>query len=250
MDEFEEGAVCGVDGCTPALAANPEAVAAAAAGPVLDISIVSDAICPWCYVGKRRFEKALALLGPDFRARVTWRPFELNPDMPTEGIPRDEYRIRKFGSLDYSRQLDAQLASAGVGDGIAFRHDLMKRTPNTFAAHRLIWLAAREGVQYALVEILFRAYFTEGRDVGDFDTLAELAAGAGMDRDRVRAFLDSDEGAEDVRRDEAVAQRAGISGVPAFIANGYLLFSGAQQPETIAQVLRKVVEMAKQPAAV
>jgi predicted DsbA family dithiol-disulfide isomerase len=250
MDELEEGADCGVNCCTPALAANPATIAAAAVGPVLDISIVSDAICPWCYVGKRRFEKALALLGPDFRARVTWRPFELNPDMPKEGIPRNEYRMRKFGSLEYSQQLDAQVAAGGAQEGIEFRHDRMLRTPNSFNAHRLIWLAGREGVQYALVEILFRAYFTDGRDVGDFDTLAELAAEAGMDPARVRTFLEGQEGADDVRRDEAVAQPAGISGVPAFIANGYLLFSGAQRPDAIAQVLRKVAEMAKQPATV
>jgi predicted DsbA family dithiol-disulfide isomerase len=235
MDELEEGQVCGVEGCAPAAAAKP-----AAAGPIVDISIVSDAICPWCYIGKKRFEKALALLGTDFPIRIAWRPFELNPDMPKEGVERRVYRERKFGSLEHSAQLDAQVAAAGAGDGIQFRHDLMLRTPNTFDAHRLIWHGARAGVQDALMDRVFRAYFSEGRDIGDAAVLAELASEVGLARDSVLAFLASNEGTDEVRQDEEIARRAGISGVPAFIANGWLLFSGAQRPDAIASVLKQV----------
>jgi predicted DsbA family dithiol-disulfide isomerase len=246
MDELEEGQVCGVEGCAPAGAAAP--AKPVAAGPVVDLSIVSDAICPWCYIGKKRFEKALALLGPDFPIRIAWRPFELNPDMPKEGVERRVYRERKFGSLEHSAQLDAQVVAAGAGDGIIFRHDLMQRTPNTFEAHRLIWHSARAGVQDALMERLFRAYFSEGRDIGDMGVLAELASEVGMARADVLAFLASNEGTDAVRQDEEIARRAGISGVPTFIANGWVLFSGAQRPDAIATVLKQVAaELAKTP---
>ena len=246
MEELEDGAACGTDGCAPAGAAQAKPVAV---GPLVDLSIVSDAICPWCYIGKRRFEQALAILGPDFPIRVMWRPFELNPQMPKEGIERREYRLRKFGSLEHSAQLDAQVAAAGEDDGIRFRHDLMVRTPNTFDAHRLIWHAARAEVQDAMMERLFRAYFSEGRDIGDAAVLAELASEVGLARDATFAFLQGTEGAEDIRRDETIAQQAGISGVPSFIANGWKLFSGAQRPDAIATVLRKVAEQLQQPAA-
>lgn len=239
MEELEEGTVCGTDGCAPA--ANPPQKTVAPAA-LVDLSIVSDAICPWCYIGKRRFEKALALLGPDFPIRVTWRPFELNPQMPQEGVERRVYRMQKFDSLERSAQMDAQVAAAGAEDGLRFRHDLMLRTPNTFTAHRLIWRAQSAGAQDAVMERVFRAYFCEGRDIGDVETLAELGSEVGLDRDETRAFLAGTEGAEDVRRDEAIAQQAGVSGVPNFIANGWQLFSGAQRSDVIANVLRKVAE--------
>ena len=245
MDELEDGAVCTPDGCIPAAQPAPVKFAGAL---IVDLSIVSDVVCPWCYIGKRRFEKALGLLGPDFPIRVTWRPFELNPQMPKEGIERHIYRQRKFGSLEYSAQLDAQVASAGAGDGISFRHDLMKRTPNTFDAHRLLWRAHRLGVQDALAETLFRAYFCEGRDVGDRAVLAEMGEKAGMAREETLAFLHGQEGAEDVRRDMTAAQQGGITGVPAFVANGWMLFSGAQQPQAIAGVLRQVAEALRKSA--
>src|SRR5262249_45616316 len=157
------------DGCTTP--AKPAAGAAALghAGEAIEVLIVSDVVCPWCYVGKRRFEKALKLIGSDVAFRVRWLPFELNPQMPPGGAARAEYRMKKFGSLERSRAMDAQIAQAGAGEGIRFRHDLMKITPNTFNAHRLMFLAGRAGpaVQDALCEVLFRAYFCEGRDVGN-----------------------------------------------------------------------------------
>ena len=183
----------------------------------LGIEIVSDVICPWCFIGKRRFEKALRLLPPDIEIEVHWRPFELNPDMPAEGIDRKLYRTRKFGSWERSQALDAQVAHAGVGEGIPFAFDRMERTPNTFDAHRLIWLAGVEGVQDAVVEALFQAYFVDTLDLGDREVLERIANAAGLD---VRDFLDSERGREPVRDEESRARRRGVQGVPFFLING------------------------------
>ncbi len=212
--------------------------------PQLDLMVIVDVICPWCYVGKRRLEKALALLGSDVGVHVSWLPFELNPGMPKEGIERREYRIKKFGSWERSLQLDAQLAEQGVKEGLAFRYDLQARTPNTFDAHRLIRLAGQGPFQTTLVETLFRGYFTQGRDIGNAETLAEIAAESGMDRAEVLAFLRTDELAGEVRQYEDVARNAGITGVPAFVANRRPVLSGAHPPETIAAALRDVLGLA------
>src|SRR6266576_4868712 len=127
--------------------------------PAADLLVFIDVICPWCFVGKRRLERALTMIDPE-SVRVTWLPFELNPDMPMEGMERRAYRTRKFGSWERSVELDGQMTEMGAGEGISFHFDLMARTPNTFNAHRLIWLARRAGSQVALVEALFRGYFT------------------------------------------------------------------------------------------
>lgn len=213
----------------------------------LPITVYSDVICPWCYVGKRRLEAALR--SPDMPAAIafTWRPFELNPDMPKEGIERSLYRMRKFGSLERSKQLDAQVSEAAAGEGLNFRYDLIARTPNTFAAHRLIWLATGPR-QDALMDAIFSAYFCEGRDIGDRAVLAGLAPAGGIESARARAFLDGDEGKPEVGRDLMIAKRAGLSGVPAFVAQGRLLFSGAQSPEVMASVLRQIMSPAAAPA--
>jgi predicted DsbA family dithiol-disulfide isomerase len=235
MNEDLEGQVCGVDGCTTP---GEAPLAAARAAPMDELNIVSDVICPWCYVGKRRLEKALATLGPSARLRITWRPFELNPQMPKEGMDRRAYRMRKFGSLERSQQMDAQLSAVAAQEGLPFRFDRIERTPNTFDAHRLIWFAGERGIQDAVMETLFRGYFTEGRNVGDRNVLASLAQEAGMDRGEAEALLAGDQGSNEVKADELVAQGAGISGVPSFILKGQLLFSGAQPSEVIARVLQ------------
>ena len=162
--------------------------------------------------------------------------------MPPEGVDRRAYRIRKFGTWEHSQVLDGRVAAAGKAAGIDFRHDLMARTPNTFQAHRLLWLAAREGTQNALAEALFCAYFIEGRDVGEGSVLSAIAADVGMDAARVRKFLDGTEGAADVRREEQAARQSGISGVPTFILDGKPVFSGAVGPEVMAAHLRSVVK--------
>jgi predicted DsbA family dithiol-disulfide isomerase len=209
-----------------------------------DLMVFIDVICPWCYVGKRRMEKALAMLGTNAALRVSWLPFELNPDMPKEGMERREYRMRKFGSWERSQALDAQLAALGAGEGLEFRYDLITRTPNTFAAHRLIALARHSVGQNAVVEALFRAYFGEGRDIGHPHVIADIAALAGMDHARVASFLQSDEAAAEVRYNENAARNAGLTGVPAFILDGRPLLVGAHPPDAIAAALRNALGLA------
>ncbi len=201
---------------------------------MLTIEIVSDVICPWCFIGKRRFERALSLLPEGVEKEIHWRPFELNPDMPAEGIDRKSYRTRKFGSWERSQALDAQLAQTGAGEGIRFAFDRMQRTPNTREAHRLIWLAAKQGLQGAVVEALFHAYFEDALNVGDRDVLARVASEAGMD---TREFLDTDQGAVEVQAEEVRARRMGVDGVPFFLMGGAIPISGAQPAESLAAAM-------------
>jgi len=231
MSEVIEGSVCGLDGCSSEAGATTAAKPHTGRQSVVEVEIISDAICPWCFVAKRRFEKAAARLPQGVKLAVHWRPFELNPDMPPEGMDRVAYRSRKFGSWEHSQGLDAQVAAVGAEEGIAFHHERIERTPNTFNPHRLVWLAEREGVQDAVIEAIFRAYFVEGRDIGDRSVLADLAAGAGIARETAEAFLAGDEGADQVRAAESAALRRGVSGVPTFVITGRPAFSGAQRTE-------------------
>jgi predicted DsbA family dithiol-disulfide isomerase len=200
------------------------------------IEVVSDVVCPWCFIGKRRLEKALALLGRP-AAQVRWKAFQLNPDAPKEGMNRQAYRVRKFGSLAYSQQLEARVADAGMEDGIEFRFDRIERTPNTFDAHRLIWLAGREGAQDAIVENLFRAYFIDAEDVGSGGVLTRIGTESGLDAARVEELLSGDLGASEVAADERQARTQGVSGVPTFFVDGVPIASGAQKPEVLASAL-------------
>jgi predicted DsbA family dithiol-disulfide isomerase len=199
------------------------------------IEIVSDAICPWCWIGKRHFERAAELLAGTLAITPVWKPFELNPDMPKAGIERHAYRIAKFGSLDHSNRLDANVRERGQAAGLDFRFDLIRRTPNTFDCHRLIRFASLEGRQAEVVEGLFRAYFNEGRDIGDHELMAEVAEAAGLDRRAVKAMLGSDQGAEDVARELVEARAMRISGVPTFVIDGEPVASGAAPPEILAR---------------
>jgi len=196
-------------------------------GPVIEV--VSDVVCPWCYIGKRRLEKALALMGREDVA-VHWKAFELNPDAPPEGLDRREYRIRKFGSLEYSGQLEARVAAAGAAEGIAFRFDRIPRVPNTFNAHRLIRLADREGAQNAVVERLFRAYFLEGENVGDPAVLRRIGQECGI-------HTEGEEGAGEVRAELREARARGVQGVPTFFIEGRAVTSGAHPAELLASFL-------------
>ena len=206
------------------------------------IDVISDAICPWCWIGKAHLDAALEELRQDGIAfRIRWRPFQLNPDMPEEGVARDAYRAEKFGSLERSRELDAQVADAGRAAGLAFRHDLMTRTPNTIAAHRVIRAAEKpgvpEGVQEAVVDALFRAYFQQGRDIGDAAALDDIAAGAGLPG--MAAMLAGDDHRDAVLAEDMAARRGGISGVPSFLMDRHLLFSGAMPGPRMAEAFRQ-----------
>jgi predicted DsbA family dithiol-disulfide isomerase len=202
------------------------------------IDVISDAICPWCWIGKAHLDAALAELRQDgLEFRIRFRPFQLNPDIPEEGVERDAYRAAKFGSLERSRQLDAQVADAGRAAGLAFRHDLMRRTPNTIAAHRVIRAAEQAEVQEAVVDALFRAYFQQGRDIGDAAVLDEIAAVAGLPG--MAAMLAGDDHRDAVLAEDMAARRGGISGVPSFLMDRHLLFSGAMPGPRMAEAFRQ-----------
>jgi predicted DsbA family dithiol-disulfide isomerase len=216
----------------------------------LRIDIVSDAICPWCYIGKRQLERALVSLEKDGqRFSVHWNPFQLNPDMPKEGRDRMAYRAQKFGSAEKARELDERVANAAAAVGLQFRQDLMLRTPNTLDAHRLVWFAGREEVQDAVMEAVFKAYFTQGRDIGDRDVLADCAVEGGLDRTTVTDFLAGETAAKEMLAADRAAREAGVSGVPSFFLDGYGLFSGAMPAETMAEALRKGQQILRQRAA-
>ncbi len=208
--------------------------------PGTRIDVVSDAICPWCYIGKRQLERALALLdAEDLRFAVRWNPFQLNPDMPREGRDRTAYRATKFGSAERAATLDAQVAEAARSVGLAFRLDLMARTPNTLDAHRLIWLAGQQGVQDYAMEAVFAAYFTQGRNIGDHAVLADCATAAGLDRTSVLDFLTGERITAEMQAADRAAREAGVNGVPSFFLDGYGLFSGAVPAEQMAAALRR-----------
>jgi predicted DsbA family dithiol-disulfide isomerase len=200
----------------------------------LTVEVVSDVICPWCYIGKRRLEKALALLeGDGVAAEIRWLPFQLNPDMPPEGIARAEYRRAKFGSIERGRELDARVASEGKREGIAFAFDRMQRTPNTVSAHKLIELAQKQGRAGAVVDALFRAYFELAEDIGDQAVLNRIATAAG-----VQGWPAEADGNRVAELEESM-RGLGISAVPTFIFDRKLGVSGAQPPESLAAAMRE-----------
>ena len=209
----------------------------------LNVDVISDVICPWCYIGKRRLEKAIAAFKDEVQAR--WLPFQLNPQMPKEGISRREYRTRKFGSWEHAQELDARMIAVGKSDGIQFAFDRTERTPNTVDAHRLIWLAGEQGVQDAVMEALFRAYFTEGRDISNQQTLIDVVVEAGLNRNQAEALLKSDEGLEAIKEANELARRFRVEGVPFFIVNGKATLSGAQQPEAFLEAFKQVAVAGK-----
>ena len=194
------------------------------------IDIISDVVCPWCFIGKRRLEKALALR-PELAPEIAWRPFQLNPDMPEQGMARADYIAAKFGDSGHSRRIHQTIAEAGASVGIEFAFERVKRSPNTRNAHRLIRFATARGRGGAVVDRLFRGYFLEGRDVGDLPTLAAIAAEAGIDRDETLAFLESDAEHDAIIAEDRNARRLGINAVPCFIFAGQYAVSGAQEPE-------------------
>ncbi|WP_420405009.1 DsbA family oxidoreductase [Nisaea sp.] len=194
------------------------------------IDIFSDVICPWCFIGKRRLERALKLR-PVADLTIQWRAFQLNPDMPVEGMSRQAYLENKFGGPERASQIYDNIRRMGDGEDIDFRFDLIQRTPNTVLAHRTINLATAMGTADALVENLFNAYFIEGVDIGDLDNLVGLAEASGMDAAATREWLEGKGGATEVLAETRFAYENGINGVPCFIFNRQYAVSGAQEPE-------------------
>lgn len=206
----------------------------------LTVELTSDFICPWCLVAETRLNRAIAQLQPVVDIQRIWHPFELNPGMPERGIDRKTYRSQKFGSWEYSQQLDAKTIQATQGDDIAFRYDLMT-TPNTLKAHRLTWLAGQQNQATAMAERILNAYFTEGKNIAEVDVLVDLATEVGLDSAMVEAFLLSDAGTEEVRNLEQEAIARGIHGVP-HIRIGNEVVSGAQPVEVFVSALRKAAQ--------
>ena len=220
------------------------------AKPVGRIDVISDAICPWCYIGKRHLESALALLDKQgLHFTVAWHPFQLNPDMPREGVERAQYRLAKFGSAERSRQLDERITETAATVGLEFHLDRLTRTPNTLDAHRLIRLAGQHGVQDGVVEALFEGYFCDGADIGNAEVLARLGLEGGLERDEITAMLASDTGLKEVAAADRMARNAGIQGVPSFALQGHVLFSGAVPADEMAQAFRRAWEILKNRAA-
>jgi predicted DsbA family dithiol-disulfide isomerase len=211
----------------------------------MKIAIYSDVICPWCWIGKRRLEQALSAL-PHLQADVSWHPFQLNPQMPAGGMPRADYRRRKFGSADYAQALDARVSAVAQQDHLAFDLAAQKRTPNTILAHRLIWLAGRRKAQDGMVEALFRAYFSAGLDLGDAAVLTGLAADQGHDPSDIASFLSSTDGHAEVLAEEQHMRQSGMDGVPLFVINGHDRISGAQP---VAVFVSTLTQLATAPAA-
>jgi predicted DsbA family dithiol-disulfide isomerase len=211
------------------------------AAGALVVDVVSDLICPWCFVAKRRLERMGSLVGRPVAVR--WHPFQLNPDMRIEGKNRREYRSAKFGSWEYSQQLDRQVALAGRQVGIEFRHDLMQRTPNTLRGHVLLAAAAKDGleVQNEVAERMFAGYFTRGEDVGDPNVLVAIAGECGIQGISEAKDLDNPVLVEEVEKEERANREAGVRGVPLISYQGQFLASGAQREELLAATLSELI---------
>jgi predicted DsbA family dithiol-disulfide isomerase len=211
----------------------------------LVVEIWSDVVCPWCYVGKRRFESALQAFPHADEVQVTWRSFELDPNAAsTRDLPQDEHLAAKYGmSIEDARGLNAQMTELAAGEGLEYHLD-RARGGNTFDAHRLIHLGAANGLQEPVMERLMRGYFTEGEPIGDHDTLVRLTADAGLDPARSRTTLQTHAYAREVRADEDLARRMGIQAVPYFVLNRRFGVPGAQPPEILVQAFERAGEEA------
>ncbi|HEY0839865.1 MAG TPA: DsbA family oxidoreductase [Vulgatibacter sp.] len=204
----------------------------------LRIDVISDCVCPWCYVGKRRLEEAMEATADRFEFTVNWRPFQLNPDMPAEGRDRRAYMREKFGE-ERVAQMHEHLREVGEEAGIPFDFEKIAKSPNTREAHRLIWMAQELGLQSQMAEAVFAAYFVQGKDIGDLDVLVEIAEGVGLDGARIRSLLESDVGKEEVRQQLEEPLRAGITAVPFFVVEGKFGVAGAQPAKAFVDAFER-----------
>jgi predicted DsbA family dithiol-disulfide isomerase len=204
------------------------------------IDVISDVVCPWCYIGQRRLAAAISMLPGDDavrRASVRWHPFQLNPDLPQAGMPRKKYLEDKFGGAARAEEIYARVSAAGASVGIAFAFDRIEIQPNTRDAHRLVAWAQSRGDAGDLVERLFRAYFIDGRALGEHAVLAAIAGEAGLPSDEARRMLDSGEGIDAIALMDRRAREIGVQGVPFFIFNQSVAVSGAQEPATLLDAI-------------
>jgi predicted DsbA family dithiol-disulfide isomerase len=219
------------------------------ASSALVIDMISDVVCPWCYIGKRLLEQAIALK-PDIAVEVRFRPYFLNPWVPRAGISREEYLIAKFGSVERYNTNNNRVVEAAAAVGLTYNRDRIKRQPNTLDCHRLIAWAAQAGKGAAMKQRLMEIYFSEGGDLTQPETLIAAAADCGLDADQVRVLLATDHDVERIEREAQSAKDAGIEGVPCFIIGGLIALSGAQPPEYLASAIeRAAAEQARRVAA-
>ena len=208
------------------------------------LDIFSDPVCPWCYLGKANLDRALEAHA-DHPFRIEWHPFQLNPDMPPEGVDKHSYLLQRFGSEDQLKAIHQRFRDIARQSGVQMDPDTPKRIPNTLNAHRVTHWAGLEGRQTLAVAALMRAYWVEGRDIGNLSVLADIAAGVGMDRAVVQRLLASDADLDTVAQREAHARSRGVSAVPTFLIADKYVVSGAQPPEMWAKA---IAEMTQKPA--
>ncbi|KQS79566.1 disulfide bond formation protein DsbA [Rhizobium sp. Leaf384] len=212
------------------------------------VDVVSDVVCPWCYLGKARLDKAIAELASEILVTVNWRPYQLNPDLPPEGVDHKAHLAAKLGGHEAVARAHQTLTALGHADGVVFDFDAVTVSPNTLDAHRLIRWAQAEGadVQANVVSGLFRANFAEGRNVGDRETLIDIAEAGGLDRAVVTALFASDADSADVKTEIDMARDMGVTGVPCFIIESKYAVMGAQSVEVLTSALRDIAEMKNQ----
>jgi len=208
------------------------------------LDIISDPICPWCYIGKAKLDRALEA-APDHPFEIQWKPFQLNPDMPAEGMDRREYLEWKFGGREGAVRVYGEIAKTAEATGLDIAFEKIKRTPNTLNAHRLIRWAQVEGKQTPIVSQLFKRYFREGQDISDFDVLVDVATTVGMDGDIIRRLLEGDSDLAETIAEDKKAREMGVQGVPCFIIGASYAVQGAQNTDTWANIIAEIVEKSK-----
>lgn len=208
--------------------------------PTVKIDVVSDVVCPWCYIGKRRLEKAIDELADQYNFEITYHPFELNPAMSDEGADQKKYLTAKFGGEERYHQITKQVTQVAATEGLEFNFDKQKVSPNTRNAHRIIELARKEGKQGAMKEAYLKAYFTEGVDLSKTENLVAIAASVGLEKEKVEALLATEEGLAEIEMAEAEMQKLGVSGVPFYIIENKYGISGAQPTATFKQAIREI----------
>lgn len=206
----------------------------------MQLDVIFDTVCPWCYIGKRRLERAIAMR-PNAKIKINWRPFMLNPDIPDDGIDRTAYLIKKFGSETRIRRVYGAIDEAGHSVEIKFAFERIQRTPSSVSSHRLIRYAAHFVNVAPMVEQLFESYFVDGIDIGDTNVLVDIGVSYGLEPASLRAYLESDADVAAIYEENARAHRLGVNGVPAFAFEGSMVISGAQEPEVLVRVLDAAV---------
>ena len=212
----------------------------------LKIDIVSDVVCPWCVIGFINLQKAIKELNDQIKFEINWKPYELHPEIPQNGYDKKLYLKQKFGDISGGQSPYKQIEEIGNSLGFEFNFSKTERIPNTFNAHRLLWKSKQEGLQTELSEALFKAYFTDGRDVGSIEVLSDIAHEVGMKKEEIKNFLNSKEGGQETADDEMEFIEKSIGAVPTYFINDKYIIQGGQEPETFVSFLDKILMKEKQ----